>query len=473
VTETINSTRTEPEGGDLRGAGEGQPLFDVGTTCNLPTFLRTLFHSLDESDVRYCVLHSWEHLQEGLPTDLDLAVHGHDQNKLVLVFQNLKDQGYTPFQCFNYSRNASYFVFFWWEGSSLRTCAVDIIVEHWRSGLLLSTGEELVAGRLRHRDFWIPAPSIEFGYLLAKKAWKRGASITQSRRLGYLVEQLGYTEAERIASGIFPSKSKKRIVEACNAGLNDGSLSNGRTLLRWIALTRHPLRLVRYLTSECRRVIRRHSQPTGIIVAVLGPDGSGKSTVISGLKETFSHSFRRQRLFHWRPQMFARQGRIETVSTPHAKAPRGTLVSLIYLSVFFVDHWIGHFSLIHPLRARSGFILFDRYFHDILVDSRRYRYGGPRWFAEFLARLAPEPDLVILLDDKAENILARKNELSRAELLRQLQAYRKLRFRRAEKVLVRTERDISATLKDSSKAVAEFLGRRFDRRFPGEQPGIQ
>ena len=41
-------------------------------------FLGCLFASLDASNVRYCVLHSWEDLPDHLPSDLDLAVHPDD-----------------------------------------------------------------------------------------------------------------------------------------------------------------------------------------------------------------------------------------------------------------------------------------------------------------------------------------------------------------------------------------------------------
>ena len=60
---------------------------------------------------------------------------------------------------------------------------------------------------------------------------------------------------------------------------------------------------------------------------------------------------------------------------------------MAYLSAFFLDHWVGYIFKVRPALGRSNFVIFDRYFHDVLVDPRRYRYGGPSWYAKFLARM--------------------------------------------------------------------------------------
>ena len=56
---------------------------DSGSACR---FLRSLFQLLNNSGVRYCVLHSWKELPEHLHTDLDMAVHPQDSSRLSWVF---------------------------------------------------------------------------------------------------------------------------------------------------------------------------------------------------------------------------------------------------------------------------------------------------------------------------------------------------------------------------------------------------
>jgi thymidylate kinase len=75
-----------------------------------------------------------------------------------------------------------------------------------------------------------------------------------------------------------------------------------------------------------------------------------------------------------------------------------------------------------PLEQGS-MVLFDRYADDILVDPRRYRYGGPAWLARVFARAIPRPDLLIALDAPARTLIARKTEISIEELERQRGEY--------------------------------------------------
>ncbi len=427
-------------------------------------FVRTLFRLLDESSIRYCVLHGWDALPDHLSSDLDLAIHPADKPTIPAILESMRQNGYTPYQWKNYATKGHSFYFYWTTGSTAHTAAVDIIFEHRRAGMILASGEELVSSRMRQGDIWIAAPDIEYSYLLAKKAAKGKASASQSLRLKQLVQTLRRENAEKIAGDIFAGDLNVRIVEACAQGSIDQELRK-LTKKSWrVSRSSFVSNWIRYRIGELRRAIWRSSNPAGVLLAIMGPDGVGKSTVIEGLSRDFVIPMRRQILFHWRPELLARRKGKGPVTEPHGQIPRGLLASMAYLSVFFADCWAGYIFVIWARLVKSDFVQFDRYFHDVLVDPLRYRYGGPTWYARFLCRLLPEPDLVILLDANEDLIFARKTELPRAEIQRQRIAYRNLRFRRAQEVYVATDAGIQPTLLASSTALAEFMKERFDKR---------
>jgi thymidylate kinase len=463
----VSSTLTEPlspqastddllEQGKAASAGsEGQSTAD---------FLRQLFRLLNEFGVRYCVIHSWEGLPEHLGSDLDLAVHPDDKALITSIIDELRSAKYVPYQWNNYITNGHSFYFYWVTGWTVNTIAVDMIFEDRRSGMILASGEEFIAGRVRYEDFWIASPEMEFSYLLVKKANKGKVSPSQTLRLKRIAESLGREKAEEIVGKVFRRDLKTRIVNACGDGSID-ELFKGLKGTAWqIPFSQRPLKTIRYWAGQFRRAIWRTRNPSGILVSVLGPDGVGKSTVLEGLAAEFIVPLRRRRLVHYRPQLLAKRKDNRPVTDPHGQTPRRALMSMVYLSVFFADCLAGYFFEIKPRLVRAGFVQFDRYFHDVLVDPRRYRYGGPKWYAKVLSRLLPEPDLVILLDANEDLILSRKTELTRAEIQRQRKAYGELRFHRAKEVCVRTDGGIQPTLKASATAVAEFMSQRFDKR---------
>src|SRR3989449_987833 len=427
-------------------------------------FLRMLFRTLEEQAIRYCVLHSYEGLPDELPSDLDLAVHPQDVKKLPLVFGALCEQGYRPDQCLNYAARGYYFVFFWFEGQVLKSMAVDIIYEHRQSGLVLASGESLVAGRRKRGDFWIPDASTEFAYLLAKKTLKGAVTGRQEQRLSSLVGELGRHQAEKVAGDLFGKRWAAQVVEACVSGSLPGRLGNLSASLWWMPLARDPLNPVRYLRADAVRLIRRWIRPTGLLVAVLGPDGVGKSTLIEHLVQSVGPAFRHHRIFHWRPALLWRKESVRPVIHPHRQPPRSPWSSAAKLFAFLLDYWLAYLLLIRPLLVRSGLIVFDRYFYDVLADPKRYRYGGPLWLARALSSLTPKPDLLLILDAPEKVILSRKEEVAPEEVRRQRQTYLRRATDSSSAIVIDASRSLLEANGDASRAIMGQLARRSQRR---------
>lgn len=163
-----------------------------------------------------------------------------------------------------------------------------------------------------------------------------------------------------------------------------------------------------------------------VIVVILGTDGCGKSSVVERLENRLAGSFSEVRVLHLRPRLGrggAREG--SPVLEPHRLPPRGPIASIAKLLYLLVDY-----CSIYPWTWRQraspapgGLLIFDRYYHDLLVDPRRYRYGAPLWLARTVGHLVPSPDLWILLDAPPDVIRGRKREVAYDELVRQRRTY--------------------------------------------------
>jgi thymidylate kinase len=154
-------------------------------------------------------------------------------------------------------------------------------------------------------------------------------------------------------------------------------------------------------------------------VALLGPDGCGKSSVVGALLG--APGFAGAEARHYRPQ--ARWGAGAPVTDPHARPPRGAVGSALKLAYDLARFHLGYRSWVRPRLMAGEVVIFDRYFHDLLADPARYRYGGPPWLARLAARLAPAPDLFVVLDAPAEVLQARKHEVAPEESAAARRAY--------------------------------------------------
>jgi thymidylate kinase len=111
------------------------------------------------------------------------------------------------------------------------------------------------------------------------------------------------------------------------------------------------------------------------------------------------------------------------------------------------------------LDRKSALLICDRYYHDLLIDPARYRYGGPEWAARGVARLMPQPDLWVLLDAPAEVLQARKREVSFEETCRQRDAY--LSFIRDQRdcAVVDAAQPLDRVIADVEAAITRNLNR--------------
>jgi len=199
---------------------------------------------------------------------------------------------------------------------------------------------------------------------------------------------------------------------------------------------------------------------SGVWIALLGPDGCGKSSVIEQLKLRFNNAFSAVDVLHLRPhvKLSIKKDTVNvSVDDPHGQDARSSLSSVIKIMYFFFDYTVGYFIKVRPLLQKNKLVIFDRYYDDILVDPKRYRYGGKMWFARLIGHFIPKPNLMILLNAPADIIQGRKQEVSFDETERQTKAYYNLIHGMKDGVVINAVQPIDKVVSDIESAVMTYV----------------
>jgi thymidylate kinase len=258
------------------------------------------------------------------------------------------------------------------------------------------------------------------------------------------------------------AKWGRRLFEMALNGHPEASVKSVtliRRAARIRALRRYPFQTVSgYLQFFAAEVSLRMDPPLPW-VAVMGPDGSGKTSVLDALSATMSIATVHRH--HWRPavQRLGEPTR-EPVTNPHASAPRGRLLSCLKLPWLVLDWWLRYWGIIAQQRAQQGVVLFDRHFLDILVDPRRYRHNAPDWLTHLATRLVPQPNLFIFLDAPVDCLQARKQEVSPSECARQRNAYLELAASLPAAHVVDVNRPLANVVSDVRSLILEHMSAR-------------
>lgn len=193
-------------------------------------------------------------------------------------------------------------------------------------------------------------------------------------------------------------------------------------------------------------------------VAILGADGSGKSTVIDGLIAHLETKKIGVEYQHWRPVLGGKSNKDSgPVVDPHAQVPRGMMASWVKILVLLFIWRCSFLGALGKHRNEGKLIIFDRFYADLLNDPIRYRYGGGRFFASLIFKLMPKPDLIVLLDAEAEILYARKPEVEIEELRRIVTRYRHYIKNKKQGLLVHSDQPVNKVISDVVDAVEKIL----------------
>lgn len=423
--------------------------------------------ALDDQGVPYVILAGHISYPEQILSDVDFMVAEEDFHKLPAILGKPSTlQGAKIIQIVQHESTARNYAIAKQSNSKMVYLQLDFAAEFRLDARLWLANENVLQTRRRSKSgFWIPAAASEFEYYYVKRVEKKALEARHIERLSALWNEDAV--GCRNALEKFTSVTQCDLVAKAIQGRDLGWFSQNINALQREMLRSIPIESIggriKSKVSELLRLLDRVAQPTGLIIAILGPDGCGKTTVIKHISEEFIPPFRRLRYFHLRPN-FGRIADNKVEHAPHSKAPRSGFSSFLKIGVFVADYWISWLKFVLPAKIRSSLVIFDRYYHDMLVDQRRYRLPSGFLPARLLAPLIPKPDIWLILNARPEQLVARKGEISLDDAARLNAGYLELARTLDNAFVIDASTSLDETLNSVVTTIRGQLERRAERQ---------
>ncbi len=314
----------------------------------------------NSAGIRYCVLGGYEQEAGTASSDVDIMVHPLDMPRIQpLLGESARRCGGLLVQAMRHETTGCYFILAKHDGRRTGFLDPDCCTDYRRKGRLWMPAREVIAGRQRYQNFYVPSIADQFIYYLLKRVLKQSITAHQLRRLQHL-RSSHPAECRLRLTRFWPQITALAIQHALVE--QDLTWFESRLPDLLVALNRSTPVECRFercaaTSRDLFRQLRRALFPTGTSVLVTGGESGLRSTAADGLLQMLSPAFR------W---------------TARAKLPSGFMSSVSFAAKAF---WA---------RRRSTL--------SIATDDSEDAGVGLPGIGSGLIRLLFRPDLIFVLE---------------------------------------------------------------------------
>ena len=319
---------------------------------------------------------------------------------------------------------------------------------------------ELMNRKRPYRNFYIPSPFDEIIYTILRRTVKRNFEekhlATIKRAFASDPQDIG----ERIRK-TFDEDMASHILTLIQSDDAECFNKHYPAFYKYVLHQSKQNNTLSKRASQCwynisRMLPLRFLNPTGMDIALLSPDGGGKTTILNALRVYEVSSFSGIERKYVRPGLFLNIGQYKPNAkpemtdnpNPHGRKPDGTIKSWIRFLIYFVDFTVGYYLKVVPLKWKRKLVVFDRYYYDYFVDMYRYHYSLPQWVPHFFSAIIPKPEITFILYADPEILYHRKRELTLEETERQCAAFKDVATKVKGAVLIDVNRPIDDIIKE-------------------------
>ena len=421
----------------------------VRWTAEHGNILLSLLKGLRENGIRYFIIRGFEGLpQNNYSKDVDIMIENGKLSKArECILESYRDGNLEYYYEASFGHANCY-----WGMSPMKTFSIhiDLIEGYVSKGFEVVSFDEMYMHTVDYRGMIVLDPFMNgimlliykiFGYHNAKlkTSYRKEISNAYKTYPGEFEIKLNELVGVRLA---------KQILGCIKSSDYDALLNmepDFTRALKKYTWHKRPVSTIKYgiefWWQKIDRIVLSYKKYARTF-AVLAPDGTGKTTFLEELIKLLNFYYVRGseeetfHIYHFRPNLLPNLGEVgekagvmkqdKNFTEPHRNKPANPISSFLRCSYYTLDYIIGWQKCIRHDVHYDKYSVFDRYSYDLIVDPLRTKLNLPVSVRKFFVALTPKPKIVFVLDAGSDIIFARKQELPKLEIDRQLQEYRNL-----------------------------------------------
>lgn len=399
-------------------------------------FIKALFEELN-NQVNYTVLRGYDKIPNQITGDIDLLIDKKEYKKFLNILESLIIQ-YELNEIKRIDRHyVRMFRLFHIEVGASYGLKIDIhFGEMWRGATYL-TANNILEKKIAYKNIFIPSYEDQVAINLFQGLL--GMGYVTEKRQNQLQNILPKVDDEKLLN-LLAELTTKSISENLMTSLKNKdfvSINKQVKRIRKIvfieALSNRPLTTSIDFSLFILKNMKYKIIYPGAFIALIGPDGAGKSTAINNLTSILDQVIinGNSKVIPWKPAYLMRLAELKKDksldSLPKSVKKRhipNKFSSFLRFSYYTLDYILGHLIQNRKILTSEGYIVYDRYFYDYLIQPpERSFINMPRWIKNIFSFFIPMPQVIIYFKATPSVLFSRKQEETMEELKELVRLY--------------------------------------------------
>jgi len=354
-------------------------------------FYEAIIDSFEKNKIDYAILRNYQHLPDVIAGDLDFLIAPEQMPSVKTIITSLEQQLNThPF--FTSENKPHYQKFYFLEGKE------NVIFQLDFHSYLGKAGFQYVAARTflnRRQDFETfsvldeqDRMAMYLFHCLFDKHEFRETYVTDLQALLCAHRDVDFLK------DLLPNRLYGRVMSSMRQNRFQ-DLFRFRRPIRLALIRRYPQNLIQPFIVRFAWLIKRlpsFFKPIGTHAAFIGPDGSGKTSIIDAvfldLKKYALPSVKKVNMG------FRKRG-ILPLDRINTAFPKHSIFKNIWLFLGLIDFYLQYVLKVYPALVRGGIVLSDRYMYDIFTG--RFQIVRHKFLKRIVLLFTPDPDICFIV----------------------------------------------------------------------------